>query len=1280
MSNRYTLATESALFSTLRRALALCALLVAMGGSAYGQSVATSFGRRFHVMFPDTTQNRLRVLFDQLQTTAQLSLVSLDSARVTITGPGFSRTVTVAPERSTTVALTASPSASGVFVDSVGVVQNLSFRVDADRPIGVTAYFATVFGAEAFTPLPVERWGTEYFAASLNQMWVYNAAQSEEINTVVPAPASLVVVAAEDNTDVTIETSTDVQGPQLRTITLDAGQTYLVETFPFTDATRIGRPDITGTRITATKPIGVLSGNTRTLGSFLNPLPREPLPWNAMANTTFEWLHPTSAHGHTFIYRQYSAVEERRTTEIVRVVGTSPGITTVTITNGGPPMSVSQGGHLDFPSTVFRNDTVPQPFAVRTDKPAQCFVFTGSYSKYIGNNDSARVEMETTTWSPAMGELVPRERWVTLARYSAPVYPGGMAHYIVIAADSGTTVLIDGDTAAFDPKPVVGTSYHHARIAVAPGDHTLRAIGGRFTATAFGQRSGYAAYRPSAATGGEDIDGIAAHPTVYLEILSLAYAMPVPGISEYTPEPDSLVMTRLDKCDSSVIVAERTKVAWTSSIMSASLDAGSINVDVAIDKTFIDRLHNGFRVRFRPIDDTRDASGSVTITNEAGQRWTIPYAYAAHTVSLSPASFDLLAVDAGVTTTIPLTLTNRKPFTTTVLDARLRHGDRGFVLQGRSIMPKPLASGGSFSLALEFTGAAAGTHYTDTLVIYSDCDSLVVPLSARTAPPDPAPFPLITGYDWGVRRVGTASDTLSFISNAGTLPFTVERIIVVNDPSGVFAVVPPMPVPQVGPAERTAVGIRFQPGGTGTFVAEILLVTTDGDSARAELRGSAVLASIDLSDVGPVDVCVGRAMDTVAVLTAAGTVGSRIDSFTVTSSANVRVEVDTAGMYLSRVIAPGASMNVRLRIVGLSAGAFDASVVAFAGAIGDSVARITGVVEQCVALEITATDHDFDSVLIAHTRDGRVELINTGDGDVTVTSVRLIDDVGGAFRLTQPSLPFVVAAGETRDIDVAFAPASLGPFTARIEYQTTAGIVYSHLRGVGTNLVVPAYIMRSYRGEPGSIQSIAVELRRDIDVAGADPIVVSVAYDTTLLDYLALIDTAVAQVGLSMISAAPGLVTFAMQPRVDTLRAGPIAALQFLVRITLKDSSELPLTMSSATPWIVFQTSPGLFVRFPWCGLAERLFEFTSIPLVLRPVRPNPVRSSALAEFAVPLDGHVELTVIDALGIERLRPIDAVMPAGAYEAFIPEGTLTRGAYLLRLRTSGLERVVRFVVE
>ena len=57
--------------------------------------------------------------------------------------------------------------------------------------------------------------------------------------------------------------STEVLGADTRTVRLQAGEAYLVETASPDRPDTIYSRDISGTRITANRPIGVISGNTQ---------------------------------------------------------------------------------------------------------------------------------------------------------------------------------------------------------------------------------------------------------------------------------------------------------------------------------------------------------------------------------------------------------------------------------------------------------------------------------------------------------------------------------------------------------------------------------------------------------------------------------------------------------------------------------------------------------------------------------------------------------------------------------------------------------------------------------------------------------------------------------------------------------------------------------------------------------------------------------------------------------------------------------------------------------
>ena len=87
-------------------------------------------------------------------------------------------------------------------------VANRSLKVEAGSPIVIYAFISTGFGTAGFTPLPVEAWGREYYAAT----WlgkhvrnIYPVGENDfDASERKEAPAEILILASEDNTRVTI--------------------------------------------------------------------------------------------------------------------------------------------------------------------------------------------------------------------------------------------------------------------------------------------------------------------------------------------------------------------------------------------------------------------------------------------------------------------------------------------------------------------------------------------------------------------------------------------------------------------------------------------------------------------------------------------------------------------------------------------------------------------------------------------------------------------------------------------------------------------------------------------------------------------------------------------------------------------------------------------------------------------------------------------------------------------------------------------------------------------
>lgn len=126
----------------------------------------------------------------------------------------------------------------------------LSFHVETDEDVRVYANNQAVTTTDAMLIYPESTLSTQYYITS------YYSDPGLGQGT----PSQFVVLAVEDNTNIVINPSDEVQGVGQRRIetTLDRGESYLVQT-PLT----FSFLDLTGTEINSDKPIAVFAGHQR---------------------------------------------------------------------------------------------------------------------------------------------------------------------------------------------------------------------------------------------------------------------------------------------------------------------------------------------------------------------------------------------------------------------------------------------------------------------------------------------------------------------------------------------------------------------------------------------------------------------------------------------------------------------------------------------------------------------------------------------------------------------------------------------------------------------------------------------------------------------------------------------------------------------------------------------------------------------------------------------------------------------------------------------------------
>jgi len=153
-----------------------------------------------------------------------------------ISGLAFSQSFSVAPGDVTRVPLPAAAADPGA---------GRAVRVTSADPIVVVAANTETDSADSYLALPTDVTGRAY------QVLSYDA--------LIPGPGTefpseVLVAATQDGTSVTVVTTatTSLGGPGTYDLSLDRLDTYLLQT--------VGAGDLSGTQVTATKPVAVVSG------------------------------------------------------------------------------------------------------------------------------------------------------------------------------------------------------------------------------------------------------------------------------------------------------------------------------------------------------------------------------------------------------------------------------------------------------------------------------------------------------------------------------------------------------------------------------------------------------------------------------------------------------------------------------------------------------------------------------------------------------------------------------------------------------------------------------------------------------------------------------------------------------------------------------------------------------------------------------------------------------------------------------------------------------------
>jgi len=364
-------------------------------------------------------------------------------------------------------------------------VQNLGVHVTSTEPVSLTVFVSYRWSGEAYRVIPAVWLGKSYRTLNLYQD------ETDEIK-----PSQILITATQDKTSITYVPSCNTQKVkkgEIGQITLNKGQTFLIHNEKRSSYTHIDG-DLTGTLVTADKPIAVISGHTK--GAFPRYSQRMlGRPANFMRNMLIDMLWPEELLGTEYVSApilytnryvrnidpddigdliRFVAIKDKTIIQQMRQDGT--GYKTVS-------KSLKAGEYFELTNMELSA-------AYKSNFP----VLVGHYGKAWRNQFiTSGVDKGENPDNPSrngcgmMMVLVPKERWCSYAVFHSP---NGLDNFMYM-----TFRAADENALKFDNVPlrskfgggikaVPGTEYSYVAAQISAGDHTIE--GAPFAAYAYG--------------------------------------------------------------------------------------------------------------------------------------------------------------------------------------------------------------------------------------------------------------------------------------------------------------------------------------------------------------------------------------------------------------------------------------------------------------------------------------------------------------------------------------------------------------------------------------------------------------------------------------------------------------------------------------------------------------------------------------------------------------------------------------------------------------------------
>jgi hypothetical protein len=578
-------------------------------------------------------------------------------------------------------------------VNSNEIPDDIAIHVFADAPVSVYVLSAKPVTSEGYLALPTSVWGTEYIHCSY-----YDFLEFGKWAT------GMCIIASEDDTEVSVylrgkggAIAKTSKGTKLGTtikVQLMKGQVYNIKG----DATTRGVFDMSGSKIVANKPVGLISYHQRCMIPANNTSGRDHIS---------EMLPPVQAWGKKYATVEYTRDNKGDFFRIIasqnntrwkmkyydKVTGKILGNREGNLQAGEFYEEINQWGGLGAVESI-RGVSVWE-----ADKP----VLVLQYS-YSANWDKG------TQFDPFYIVVTPQEQYIQATVFQTPSNSAFATNWfnVVAVGDSNDAAGEKLKSIVLDGKPIwitkptllsnriPGTNLYWQNLKVAPGPHRITSN------TVFGGYiygfSDFDSYGWPAAMALKKLDQIDTLPPVLTKTEECGdFTYTATELRNFGPPPDT---AQIDQGIATIEMIDSISVNYKLELLTA-------------DKIVVDPKVTTFDFKFSVIDKTKDAFAIFVVLDRAGNYVIDSIRYTVNKLSLKPNPVNFGKVRVNTSQQKTVKIKNESLVILELKEIKLQLGKNYKIISADTSSLKP---GEERDIVLEFTPDRESRDDKDILV------------------------------------------------------------------------------------------------------------------------------------------------------------------------------------------------------------------------------------------------------------------------------------------------------------------------------------------------------------------------------------------------------------------------------------------------------------------------------------------------------------------------------------------------------------------------------------